>query len=129
MNLRSVYFEHNVPIGTGDRVDELHLAGDPWSPHAGWTSLVRNEDASIVATKGDKVITLDGYAYTYETLRCGDCGIEHAPGACATSDSADEARALPPKPVSSAESGAAVDQGLTGAAGSTPARLAKGKRR
>jgi hypothetical protein len=114
MKLRAVYFERNVPIGTGDRIDELHLAGDPYNAHAGWTSLVRNEDASITATKGARTITLDGYAYTYEL---------------ATSDSAGEAWVLPPRPASSAESGAAVDQGLTGAAGSTPARLAKGKRR
>jgi hypothetical protein len=113
MKLSSVYFERNVPIGTGDRIDELHLAGDPYQPRLGWSALVRNEDGSITATKNGRIVTLDGYAYTYE----------------AVSDSAAEARVLPPKPVSSAESGAAVDQGLAGDAGSTPARLAKRQRK
>lgn len=119
MKLRSVYFERNVPIGDGNRVDELHIDGDPWQPHAGWQSLERLDDGSVLGVKVDRDtrvrrVTFDGYAYTYEA---------------AESDSADGTRVLPPRPVSSAESGAAVDQGLTGAAGSTPARPAKGKRR
>lgn len=106
MKLAWVVFEREVQTELGVRVPGLF-------EDEGW-DIERHDDGIIHATRNGRTIHLDGYAYTYET---------------AASASAVEGVGTSPPPSSAAESGAAVDQGLTGAAGSTPARLAKGKRR